>query len=50
MDGKLSDRMGGGWGGGRRMEVGVGWVDIAHRENISFGDINTVMFDGFQEG
>ena len=31
---------------------GVGWVDIAHGGkslNIGFGDIDAMMFEGFQE-
>ena len=33
--------------------MGVGWVDIAHGGkslHIAFGDIDAVMFEGFQEG
>ena len=38
---------------GRWREVGMGWVDIAHRGkslHIAYGDIDAVMLEGFQGG
>ena len=47
--------MGGEWSergeGGLRLEVGVGWVDIAHGGkslHVASWDIGAVMFEGFR--